>query len=56
MGIIIASLGQAMQCIVVAPRLLASIAADNMLRIRVPSTGHVLTLHPFSKLTAGEPR
>ena len=88
MGIIIASLGQAMQCIVVAPRLLASIAvrhtglepqtsrqgprlgrrlcdshvravclgqADNMLRIRLPR-GIVLTLHPFSKLTAGEPR
>jgi hypothetical protein len=97
-GIIIASLGQAMQCIVVAPRLLASIAvrprpcrtprasnrtraaraarlrgqaathtcepcllsswpgqADNMLRIRLPR-GIVLTLLPFSKLTAGEPR
>ena len=54
-GIIIASLGQAMQCIVVAPRLLASIAADNMLRIRLPR-GIVLTLLPFSKLSGGEPR
>jgi len=42
-GIVLSSLGQALQCIVVAPRLLASIADDGMLR----------PLTPLSKLTQG---
>ena len=46
-GIILSSLGQALQCLVVAPRLLASIAADGMIR----------PLRPFAKLSAGgEPK
>ena len=45
-GIILSSLGQALQCMVVAPRLLASIAASGTLRF----------LKPFAVLTAGEPK
>ena len=39
-----------------APRLLASIAADNMLRVRLCRGKVTLSLQPFSKLTAGEPK
>lgn len=44
-GIILSSLGQALQCLVVAPRLLASISASGTLHY----------LKPFAVLTAGEP-
>ena len=45
-GIILSSLGQALQCLVVAPRLLSSIAASGTIR----------ALRPFAILTAGEPK
>ena len=45
-GIILSSLGQALQCMVVAPRLLASIAAS----------GRSASSSPFAVLTAGEPK
>jgi amino acid transporter len=45
-GIVFSSLGQALQCIVVAPRLLASIANDGMLKV----------LNPLAVMTAGEPK
>jgi len=45
-GIILSSLGQALQCLVVAPRLLASISASGTLHY----------LKPFAVLTAGEPK
>ena len=46
MGICLSSLGQALQCLIVAPRLLASIASSG-------------TIGPFCRLahlTAGEPK
>jgi len=45
-GIVLSSLGQALQCVVVAPRLLASIAADGMLR----------PMRSLARLTGGEPK
>ena len=45
-GIILSSLGQALQCLVVAPRLLASISASETIR----------RLKPLAVLTAGEPK
>jgi potassium/chloride transporter 4/5/6 len=45
-GIILSSLGQALQCLVVAPRLLSAIAASGTLPL----------LKPLAKLTAGEPK
>ena len=45
-GIVLSSLGQALQCLVVAPRLLSSIAASGTIRL----------LKPFAILTGGEPK
>eukprot|EP00429_Kryptoperidinium_foliaceum_P015264 CAMPEP_0176042110 /NCGR_PEP_ID=MMETSP0120_2-20121206/20894_1 /TAXON_ID=160619 /ORGANISM="Kryptoperidinium foliaceum, Strain CCMP 1326" /LENGTH=1108 /DNA_ID=CAMNT_0017375521 /DNA_START=59 /DNA_END=3385 /DNA_ORIENTATION=- len=45
-GIIISSLSQALQCLVVAPRLLNGIAKDDILNI----------LKPFAPMTSGEPK
>jgi hypothetical protein len=45
-GIIVSSLGQAMQCLTVAPMLLASISASGTIRY----------LKPFAVLTNGEPK
>mmetsp|Transcript_23999 Transcript_23999/g.79767 ORF Transcript_23999/g.79767 Transcript_23999/m.79767 type:complete len:680 (+) Transcript_23999:134-2173(+) len=45
-GIVLSSLGQALQCVVVAPRLLVSIAADGMLR----------PMRSLARLTGGEPK
>ena len=45
-GICLSSLGQALQCLVVAPRLLASVASGGCLRF----------MRPLAKLTAGEPK
>ena len=45
-GIILSSLGQALQCLVVAPKLLNSIAASGTIRL----------LKPFAILTNGEPK
>ena len=45
-GIIVSSLGQALQCLVVAPRLLASISASGTIRL----------LKPLAVLWGGEPK
>ncbi len=45
-GIIVSSMGQAMQCLTVAPMLLASISASGTIRY----------LKPFAVLTDGEPK